>query len=146
MPRGCDPEMFLECRGRGGSPGGWTGNGRQDGVVLETPGAVEMAVEIPSPLAAQPQGAGEGVAAAISSHPCCRQKPCLPWRCVPGAIGEGKKDRGNRPCCSGASRSLSVCVFQANRTQSLNYGCIVENPQTHEVRAERGLAGCLLWE
>ena len=46
-----------------------------------------MAVEIPSPLAAQPQGAGEGVAAAISSHPCCRQKPCLPWRCVPGAIG-----------------------------------------------------------
>uniref|UniRef100_A0A2I3HAC9 GDP-mannose pyrophosphorylase A n=1 Tax=Nomascus leucogenys TaxID=61853 RepID=A0A2I3HAC9_NOMLE len=29
----------------------------------------------------------------------------------------------------------------ANRTQSLNYGCIVENPQTHEVRAERGLGG-----
>lgn len=36
----------------------------------ETPGAVEVAVEIPSPLAAQPQGAGEGVAAAVSSHPC----------------------------------------------------------------------------
>ena len=69
-----------------------------------------MAVEIPSPLAAQPQGAGEGVAAAVSSHPCCRQKPCLLWRCVPGVIGEGKKDRGNRPCCSGASRSLSLCV------------------------------------
>lgn len=37
-----------------------------------------------------------------------------------------------------------VFIFQANRTQSLNYGCIVENPQTHEVRAERGLGGHLL--
>lgn len=30
----------------------------------------------------------------------------------------------------------SAAVFQANRTQSLNYGCIVENPQTHEVRGK----------
>ena len=36
----------------------------------ETAGAVEGAVEIASPLAAQPQGAGEGVAAAVSSRPC----------------------------------------------------------------------------
>lgn len=43
-----------------------------------------------------------------------------------------------------AGHCLDASIFQANRTQSLNYGCIVENPQTHEVRAKRELAGCLL--
>ena len=28
---------------------------------------------------------------------------------------------------------IDASIFQANRTQSLNYGCIVKNSQTHEV-------------
>ena len=62
--------MCLECRVSGRQPRGWTGNGHQEGGMPETAGVVEGVVEIASPLAAQPQGAGEGVAAAVSSRPC----------------------------------------------------------------------------
>lgn len=64
---------------------------------------------------------------------------------MPGAVGEGKKEKENSPGLLEQQVTVSdMFIFQANRTQSLNYGCIVENPQTHEVRAERGLGGCLL--
>ena len=52
----------------------------------------------------------------------------------------GKKEETDPAALQLAGHCLGGSVFQANRTQSLNYGCIVENPQTHEVRAERGLA------
>lgn len=57
---------------------------------------------------------------------------------------ERKKEKTDLTALEQAGHCFGVSVFQANRTQSLNYGCIVENPQTHEVRAETGLAGFLL--
>lgn len=60
----------------------------------------------------------------------------LSTSCVLGAVGQAQQGkRAKRPPRAG--RSLSrPSVSQANRMQSLNYGCIVENPQTHEVRKE----------
>lgn len=56
---------------------------------------------------------------------------------MPGARGEGnKKEKTDLAALEQAGPCLSASVFQANRTQSLSYGCIVENPQTHEVSAE----------
>lgn len=93
-------------------------------------------METPSPLAVQKQGGGgqlsvltpaEGLSVAERSA-----------RCYGGGKERKKTDRA---ALEQAGHRLRVSVFQANRTQSLNYGCIVENPQTHEVRAERGWLG-----
>lgn len=105
----------------------------------EIPAVAEVAVETLSPVAAWKEGRGR---AAVSSPPaeglsvaeirvrCCR--------------GEKESKKTDLAALEQAGHCFGVSVFQANRTQSLNYGCIVENPQTHEVRAERGLAGFLL--
>lgn len=70
MPRGVIQKCFWNAGCREAAQELGLGTGIQEGVVPETPGAVEVAVEIPALSLLQPQEAGEGVAAAVSSHRC----------------------------------------------------------------------------
>lgn len=62
--------------------------------MIETPAVMEVVVERDlEPLSCSEEG-GEG-----SCQFSPQLKACQWWSYVPGALGEGKQERENRPCC-----------------------------------------------